>query len=507
MKTLILNSYAGSLTLGARALGCEIIGSYEDSNFGLDIQRANFSDPRYISYRKDWPAQDLSDTIVIAHPPCSAFSVQNCSPTARGVDSDAFACTESVLNYAAENNALAITIESVMGALGGAWNRHQHYADVYGYNLYRVLENGCMFGCQWRERFWVVYVKKNAAPNILSLSIHPNFKTVGEVISGHEEGRSAGNQDVLLERQKERLLRDAGLTPEEMSYLFDAQDPPHPTKALGTVLYETKYKTTESTSLDKWRVFQDYIGGFASGTMVYLDPNGLAPVLMGGSHWYVNGRNLSENGFKRIMGFPHDYVFPESPRNFRTQMRMYLSKGVMPPIAEWILEQVTRHLGFSGQTRLSERFGPQAYTLEVEPNHIADFRIKKIDWYRRHDVLPPLRGENDELLVQRSVTVSGPSRPPKPPRPTRERDMTIQRGRLSDVRIVVSEAFELLLPAGDITERKRQIALKIIRELGQPTHDEAVTACLQHTDLAILPTTMRWHIRQLVKEGRLLEVR
>ena len=507
MKVLSINTYGGSLLLGAKAVGADIIGSLEDSAFGLGIQQHNFPELEYVAYRKDWKPRDLSDTVVIAHPPCSAFSVQNCSPTARGVDSDAFACTKHVLDYAMENKALAVAVESVMGALGGAWHIHQSYADQFDYNLYRIVENGCMFGCQWRERFWILYVRKGVSTDNVKLTIKPQYLTVADVVGGHEGGDSAGNQDVLLERQKARLIEQAKLTPDEMSYLFEPQDPPHKTKALGTVLYEYKFKTPESTSMDKWDVFQKYIGGFASGTMVYLDPNGMAPVLMGGSHWYYNGRNLSENGFKRIMGFPAEYEFPSKPRNFKSQMRMYLSKGVMPPIAQWILEMTARHLKMTDGLNLFHEEGPDSYTLEAEPNHIADFRIAKQAWWERHLEKPPLRASEDiDKVKERKARVVG-DRPVKikTPRPPRMRDgeVVIHRGKLSDVRVTFVQ--HLLNPTS-ITDRKRAQILQIVNDLGQPTHHEAIAASLKHPDLQILPTTMHWHVRQLVKSGHLREV-
>lgn len=555
MRTLIINSYAGSIMLGARALGAEIIGSYEDSNFGLDIQKANVPGLDYRPYRRDWPKQDLSKTIVLAHPPCSAFSVQNCSPTARGVNSDAFACTKVVLQYAVDNNALAIAIESVMGALGGAWNQHQRYADDYGYNLYRIVENGCMFGCQWRERFWVLFIKKGAAPDTLHLELTPKFQTVNDVTGGYEDGRSAGNQDILLERQKARLIEEAGLSAAEMSFLFDVQDPPHKTTALGTVLFNMKYKTAESKPSDRWEVFKKYIGGFASGTMVYLDPNGLSPVLMGGSHWYMNGRNVSETAFKRIMGFPADYIFPESPRNYRTQMRMYLSKGVMPPIAEWILEQATLHLGWKGQARSSTDPNITPYRLEVEPDQIADFRIYKDAWFERHQLQPELKqfddrallkmGEDDLNTEQRRVlgslvellrnidttsdvssaitlacnsleAVLNPPLAPVPEKPikvkiTREpkvqverpqrppRDTTIRTSRFDDMVLVIAVDGELEEDLPPMTKKKRQLMLQIARGLEQATWSTMLAACLAHPELQILPTTMTWHLRQIMK--------
>lgn len=398
MRVLIINSYAGSLTIGASTLGCEIIGSYEDKKFFLDAQRANFPNLEYREYIKDWPAQDLSEVVVIAHPPCSAFSVQNTQPGARGPNSAAFKCTRDVLDYAMKNRAAVIAIESVMGALGGAWDAHQYYADTHGYHIYRVLENGCMWGCQWRERFWAVWVRRGVAPDVMPFTLTPRYHTVSEVITGHEDGPAPGNLERLLEVQKQRLIDEAKCTPEEMAFFFEPQEPPHPTIALGNLLWEKKFKQPDSFPEERWEVFQDYIGGFASGTMVHLGPDDIAPVLMGGSFWYYNGRCVSETGFKRIAGFPADYIFPESPRNLRKDMRTGLSKGVMPPIAAWILEQVGRHTNMRALTEPSV----PSYHLECQPNHIVDFRIRKKDWRTRHEELPPLRHHDDERLKRRA---------------------------------------------------------------------------------------------------------
>jgi site-specific DNA-cytosine methylase len=528
MKTLIINSYAGSLTIGAKTIGADIIGSYEDSNFGLDIQKANFPDLNFIEFRKDWPAQDLSETLVIAHPPCSAFSVQNCSPKARGVDSDAFACTLHVLDYAARNQALAVCIESVMGALGGAWNTHQKFADDHEYDLYRVLENGCMYGCQWRERYWSVYVRKGAVPsNVLSLTLAPKWQTVGEAVAGFEGGPSSGNQDVLLERQKAKLTDIAGLTEPEMAYLFDGTHN-FGTRALGAVLFDFKYRTPTSTAQDKWEMFKKYIGGFASGTMCYLDPNGLAPVLMGGSHWYLNGRNVSETAFTRIGGFPGDYQFPETPKNYRRQQRMYISKGVMPPVAAWILEQVTRHLGERVATPYTEEAQP-AYRLECEPNHIADFRITKEGWKKRAEGLPELRGFDEipqptKAFVQKpeepapactcvpqdegaTVDVTGCAvhdRPAPPEKVKKERAPKPPKVEGEKVSRPRTRGNVEIIPGVVVEDKRRAKIYMVAQEAGVLTHDALVS--LAASTLNIETKTAHWHVQQMKKAGQLRDV-
>jgi site-specific DNA-cytosine methylase len=578
MKVLVLNSYAGSLTLGATALGAEIIGSYEDHDFFLDVQKKNFPHLNFISYIRDWPAQDLSDVVVIAHPPCSAFSVQNNSKTARGPDSAAFACTKHVLDYAMGNNAKVIAIESVMGALAGAWPIHQSYADKNGYHLYRILENGCMFGAQWRERFWALWIKKGVATENVTFTIAPQFQTTQEVVTGHEDGPSAGDQEKLVATQKERFRTELGMNDEELSYYFGNTKPDYPFRTLGIplgeLLYQKRFKKPEDFPEDKQEIIWKYVGGFGSGGMNYLNPDGCCNTVMGGSLWILNGRCVSETAFKVLMGFPADYEFPETPKNYRKNMRTGLSKGVMPPISRWILEQTAVHLGQTDNLHLLHQERP-AYSLVCEPDMIADFRIRKEDWLDRDKALPPLRQFDDQRPLQKKIrfvlaqeAILTPEQratierakdalawcanipelqgheewqnlgipalqdinlllnPPapvlpeikfKPPKPERIRverpirDVAVPRGRLNDVQIEVNPSFDpsipvpTLYPVGAVALKKRDVLIERVTELGQPTHDEAIERC--YKELQILPQHVHWHLRQLVKQGRLREVR
>jgi site-specific DNA-cytosine methylase len=577
LQVLSINTYGGSLLLGAQSLGVKIIGSYEDDHYGSDIQAHNFPDIPLVRHRREWPAQDLSDVVVIAHPPCSAFSVQNNSKAARGPDSAAFACTKHVLDYAMGCHAKAIAIESVMGALAGAWAIHQSYADKHGYHLYRVLENGCMYGCQFRERFWALWIKKGVAPENVTFTIAPNFQTVREVVNGHEDGPAAGNQEDLVERQRERFRVELSMGEEELEYYFDNPTPDYPFRTLGIplgeLLYQKRFKKPDDYPEDKQEVIWKYVGGFGSGGMNYLNPNGCANTVMGGSLWMLNGRCVSEDAFKVVMGFPAEYVFPETPKNYRKNMRTYLSKGVMPPIAHWILEQTAVHLGMADGLNLLHQNNP-AYTLVCEPDNIADFRIRKEDWEDRHTTLPPLRQFDDQrplhkkirLVLAQEAVLTPEQRATierakdalawcanipelqgheewqnlgipalqdinlllNPPEPTPEvkfkpakperikvervpRDAAIPRGRLSDIRIEVNPNFDpsipvpTLYPVGAIALKKRDVLMSHVAALGQPTHDQAIED--SYIELQILPKHVHWHLRQLVKQGRLREVR
>ena len=411
MRTLVLNTYGGSLLLGATAVGAEIIGSYEDVAFGTPIQQANFPNLDIRGTRKEWPNQDLSETFVIAHPPCSAFSVQNTNKDSRGVDSDAFKCTHEVLSYATRNKAVGIAVESVTGALAGAWKIHQQYADEFGYNVYRILQNGSMFSAQWRDRFWVVYIKKGAGPDKMTWVLNPQWQTVGQVVEGHMDGPSPYGLDEALVKMKNKFINEAGCTQEDIDFIFNTQDPPHDTSVDG-ILWQRKFPTH-----DRWEVCKQYVTKYATSAMVFVDPKGLCPVLLGGSWWYMNGRTLPENAYKRLMGFPASYIFPEEGRH-RQNFRSFLSKGVIPQVASWVLANSFNHLGV--KTALEGvPSSDSPYVIEVEPNHIADFRIRKKTWGQ---LRPALRHDDERHAI--SSKVPGEPRTPRVPRAPRE---TVER--------------------------------------------------------------------------------
>lgn len=363
MKTLCINTYAGSLLVGACAGGHEVIGSYEDSGFGQHVARANFPDVDHRPRVTDWPDASLDGVTVIAHPPCSAFSTQNIVWSARGTDSGAFSCTHRVLDYATKHHASAIAVESVMGALRGGWDAHQHYADERGYDLYRVLQSGAAFGAQWRDRFWAIFIKRPARRPYLTLNLVPSWKRVRDVVRG--EGPSFEDQERQLERLKKKL-RDGvpGYDAELDAFLFRED---HPRGGMGVELAHRHFPGREV-----YDVLSSYVTTFSSGQMCYLDPMSYSPTLLGGSWWYLGGRNLAIADYQALAGFPTDYVWPGKTAN---QARMFMSKGVIPAVATWVLDQVEKHLSADELAP-----DPAGWTRAVAPNGIVDLRIRRRDW-------------------------------------------------------------------------------------------------------------------------------
>lgn len=368
MRTLIINSYAGSITIAASQLGLDIIGSYEDEAYGLEIQAENFPQLNYISHQEGWPAQDLSDTIVFAHPPCSAFSVQTPRPAEdRGLNSAAWQCTVNVMTYAMRNKALLLAIESVVPALAGGRQVHDQVAQDHGYQVYRVLQNACSFEvAQFRPRFWIIFVRPGTFHREeLLLQLAPSSMTVGQVVGATPTELQFDTErslDLRQLRQEAQLLDDFGWEMTD-SLLHDGEAGLLPAKIV---------KRFGDLTL-KQAVYQHCWPGWISSQLRILDPEKPASVLLGNTWWYVQtdehqGRLLTIGEYCALMGFPRDYRWGR----FQHAWRDYLSRGVCPPVARWLLSQVVQNLE---RVAVLPQLGSagKIETRVIRPGEVANF--------------------------------------------------------------------------------------------------------------------------------------
>jgi site-specific DNA-cytosine methylase len=406
VKTLCINTYAGSLLLGANAVkGAQIIGSFEDCGFGAKITKANRAvfteatdDFQFVDHIKDWPSLDLTDTVILAHPPCAAFSQQNTSKLKRGTNTDAFECTRKVLQYAMSNNAAAIAVESVPGALRGAWDTHQEFADRGGYHLYRVLKNSILFGVpQFRERFWAVFVREGSNPE-MTWRLQPRLVTVASTVDALLPGSPVDGTQRTIDKFVSHLCNEACRC--GVVHGFDEQE----VRRVGFATAEGIRRVGLARNLtprffpgeDHKRVLRQHISPFTSGQPSNLAPGGFVPVLLGSSLWVYKGTVLCAEGYKAVMGFPPDYIFPEDRGH---GVRTFLSKGVCPPVATWILENLREHLGETSN-RIFAR--PNGYSLVCAPNKIVSFKpSKNAVLYELQQMLEVGCPESDELLELR----------------------------------------------------------------------------------------------------------
>jgi site-specific DNA-cytosine methylase len=356
-KVLIINSYAGSLTIAAHARPrrYDVVGSYEDAGYGLDVQRANFPGLDYRETTDAWPRQDLRGVVVLAHPPCAAFSQQNSSNHKihgkreyRGCGACKFSQTEVVLEYALRNKCDALAVESVVGAYDGAREVHDAYARKHGYHVFRVLQNAATFGVpQWRPRFWALFVRRSLL-GTLRLRHVPNQAIIRDVIESCEcpienDSRWYDRQVALLrkafgDRETNRILDDVG--------------------SLHSVLHRRGHDVTPEVVLN---------ARFSSNAMRLLDPNGVATTVLGSSWWVLpmsaGGRPLNAVEFKRIMGYPDTYTFLRL-----SQLKGLLSRGVVPAVARWVLDQVVAN--FNGKPQRGATEVPAGATFDIRPRSV-----------------------------------------------------------------------------------------------------------------------------------------
>lgn len=357
-KVVIINGYAGSLTVAATAGGYNILASLEDHGYGLDAQRANFPKLTYVP-ELPWPYANLQGCMVIAHPPCAAFSAQNSSAN-KGTSSTHFDCTRRVVDYAAQGEADAIMVESVTGAYEGARTFYDEWSAANGYNLYRILQNACTFGVpQWRPRYWTVLIRQDACHNYegyFILKHTPKYVTLGEALGFGIPGPTNEYTERYWIRQVEGL-KAGGMSEEQINTLVNEQ-----TGHLARVLAELE-------EADIYETKQKYnISSFDSHVFTMLPWDGFAHTVMCVSNWLWQGRPVNMPELNVIAGFPVDYQFPK-PR----EQKCYLSKGVAPPVARWLLDQVRDNLD---GTATLDIFEPE-HAWILKSGETADLRVKR----------------------------------------------------------------------------------------------------------------------------------
>lgn len=372
---LIINSYAGSLTVAASALDHPIIGSYEDAGYGIKVQMANFGGIDFRAKRSEWPEkQDLSSAIVIAHPPCAAFSYMNTtgSDTKRGLDAEKFQCTIKVLDYAMGNRAKAIAIESVIPAMNGARDVHDGWAEKHGYQVFRILQNACTFGVpQWRERFWVIFVRNDQLSKLVVQHL-PTPALLRDVLDPKAEPT-----DSLLARKWYEQLT---VLNKEFGWRVAKQltDGTYGYGRMGQLIRNyLNAKTGKKHDARELAKRYAVWGNFDAQTAASLNPNSTTPVLLQNSFWTVNGRVLNALEYQRVMGFPDGYAWPGKTMN---QQRGLLSRGVCPPVAAWILDQLERNLNNKRSLYKVRGMSLKDHSLVIEPGGVVDLRPSKQLW-------------------------------------------------------------------------------------------------------------------------------
>jgi site-specific DNA-cytosine methylase len=361
-KCLIINSYGGSLVLAAKKLKLDVICSMEDTGFGMDVQRANFPDMPYIE-RLPWPKQDLKGVMVIAHPPCSSFSNQFAGH--KGVDGESFKCHTRVMDYALGLGCASLAIESVPAFLEGARKIHERMGKIHGYNIFRIRQNAVTFGVpQWRPRCWVIFTKLKSMrlwhkPRVLR--IEDILQAHGDVLPYNSGITGAFKKMAAVGINEKKIFADI-LSGEHTGSLL----------AIGRRILGIDDPGPNHAEVRKrWNLGRR----FGVKLPRVLNPEEFGTTILHDSSFFVMGRELFREEYCKLMGFPPDYKWPgQRAKDFR----LYLSKGVCPPVAEWILKMM--------KDNLENDVNPMRSDLNIlAPGEIADFQITKKEALERRN--------------------------------------------------------------------------------------------------------------------------
>jgi site-specific DNA-cytosine methylase len=346
-KVLTINTYGGSLLLAAKLAGLPVVASLEDAGFGSDLQALNFPEVPLFKTWREWPKGRMDGIIVLAHPPCAAFSNQNQNYTARGVAANSFKCHTDVMEYSLGNGCEALAIESVVGAYKVARPVYEEFAQKYGYNCYFILQNAAAFGVpQWRPRFWVLFTKTES----LSIKL-PTAKLRVIVDILNPKACAATDPGTSTKRTRSRPGLALALSEAEESW----------TGPLLNIL-EKKYELPRTKNFMNVREKFGLTGLFTTGLPRFVDPYDLATTVLEDSWWWIGKRELTVEEYCCIMGFPPDYKWGNQKNNFRK----YLSKGVCPPVAAWVLNTLNDNL-------LNQNQSP----LRLSPGQTCDLAINR----------------------------------------------------------------------------------------------------------------------------------
>jgi site-specific DNA-cytosine methylase len=207
-----------------------------------------------------------------------------------------------------------------------------------------------------------VFVREDGGPKAMRwmLPTVARYTTVGDVL---EDGEPDDPPKYLVPQWEKMLakLEQNGHPRAEIRHLALTQH-----GHLHRVLQRTCYPDLDFYQLKELFTAR---GAFSTRLPRFLPPDGIAPTLMSDSMWLYRGRLVANNEYKALMGFPREYVFP--PRDLG-ELRKYLSKGVCPPVAAWVLRTLVSHLARDERSTRG---------LLLQPGDTANFNVtRKAVW-------------------------------------------------------------------------------------------------------------------------------
>jgi site-specific DNA-cytosine methylase len=224
---------------------------------------------------------------------------------------------------------------------------YEELAVKYDYSIHYIMLNAVSFAVpQWRPRMWAIFHSRHelgeARNEEFMVDLSPHYLTIGDVLDpvGTEHQLGSGIEKGW-QNVKPYVERDW----------------------YGNILRVAQEKLNIEPAINYANVRSRFqINGFASNAPWLLDPDWFAPVITSASRLYDFKRHLTIEEYCDIAGFPRDYRWG----NRKSRFREYLSKGVAPPVAAWVLQTALKNLnGWEGPfTHRATEFGE---VIDIRP--------------------------------------------------------------------------------------------------------------------------------------------
>jgi site-specific DNA-cytosine methylase len=313
--------YAGGFTIGV-AKHFNVLAHLEHSGYGADVVGLNWPQmPIHAggpsTWPTSWPGKTARPRFMYCNPPCAIWSGASHGRAGRWQDDPRLSMHREIFGYAMDVvQPDVLAIESVPPS----FVRGREYIDEliekasgHGYSTTVAMHNAKWLGVpQNRSRIFYTFHKVSIPWQ------HPPFgapTTVRQALKGVKMKK--GGYDMTLPPKLAQWARLAQ-PGEGLAKIFNRENPEPQRGDRGQIVGRPS---------------------FLDGRVPLDKPAG---VLLGGKAIHPTElRFMCQEELAAICGFPQDYRWPKLSFN---DISSYMSRGIMPPVADWLAENVNRAL-------------------------------------------------------------------------------------------------------------------------------------------------------------------
>lgn len=314
--------YAGGFTCGVRGK-FNVLCHLEHSGYGAPVVNLNWPDlPIHAGGPASWPAVWPKGAgrvrFMYANPPCAIWSTASHGRESGWADDPRLGMHKDIFHYAMDVvQPDVLVIESVPPSFvkGREYiNWLMSQAGEKGYSTTVAMHNAKWLGVpQQRSRIFYVFHKVDIAWE------HPEFttpKTVRQALRGIRPSKKNGYDTTMPEKYAYWAAKCG--PGEGLQKAFDRENPNPKRGERGQVIGRPAF-------LDHRSPWDEPAGVVIGGKPIHPAEN----------------RWMAQEEVAAICGFPKDFKWPRGSFNDITG---YMSRGVMPPVAEWLAENIARAL-------------------------------------------------------------------------------------------------------------------------------------------------------------------